>query len=164
MAAQELPGECEEDEAELLSTLAGCPSRLVLQRDFPPAWHLPLVAIATTTAGVQVWRRARRRWTCVCRLPDGGAGPLPTRLVWAPSAGRAWELLAVAAGARVTLFRLQGDVATVVSVLQLDSEVLSLDWDAAGTRLATLSADGKARLWSASLMSTEFRVEATLTP
>ena len=48
--------------------------------------------------------------------------------------------------------------------LQLDSEVLSLDWDAAGTRLATLSADGKARLWSASLMSTEFRVEATLTP
>ena len=115
----------------------------------------PLLLVGTAAAGAQVWAYQRQlmRWQQVGSLggpADYGGRPVAD-VAWAPAMGRPFDLVAVAAGPVVLLWRLDGGADAVegeqLARLQHEAGVWQVEWNMLGSWLAASTEGGEVCLW-----------------
>lgn len=111
-----------------------------------------------STAKVWEFTEAYQRWQMIAELRESHEKPEAVHHIsWAPNVGRPFELIAVASGKSVSIWRLefpldsQGRLVVTRSARLTDhnGEVSHLDWDMTGMTLATSGSDGTVRLYQA---------------
>ncbi|KAG0562285.1 hypothetical protein KC19_9G133800 [Ceratodon purpureus] len=109
-----------------------------------------------STAKVWEFTEAYQRWQMIAELRESHEKPEPVHHIsWAPNVGRPFELIAVASGKSVSIWRLefpldsQGRLVVTRSACLTDhnGEVSHMDWDMTGMTLATSGSDGNVRLY-----------------
>ncbi|XP_024375130.1 protein SEH1 [Physcomitrium patens] len=109
-----------------------------------------------STAKIWEFAEAYQRWQMIAELRESHEKPEPVHhMSWAPNVGRPFELIAVASGKSVSIWRLefpldsQGRLVVTRAARLIDhnGEVSHLDWDMTGMTLATSGSDGTVRLW-----------------
>ncbi len=110
----------------------------------------PLLVVGAAAGGAQIWtfREALLRWERAVALESDAP---TTAVAWAPRLGRPHELVAVAAGPRVTLWSVEGPTdgleAEQVAVLDHDDGVWQVGWNMTGSWLAASTEGGEVALW-----------------
>lgn len=109
-----------------------------------------------STTKVWEFTEAYQRWQMIAELRESHEKPEPVHHIsWAPNVGRPFELIAVASGKSVSIWRLefpldsQGRLVLTRSarLTEHNGEVFHMDWDMTGMTLATSGTDGAVRLW-----------------
>jgi nucleoporin SEH1 len=122
-------------------------------------FDVPMIAVGGNSDAVKVWgyNNSYRRWQVVAEL----AGHLDAihDVSWAPNMGRSYHLIATASKDRTVRVwklrmpdaggpRLEGATVEQVAVQHHhDSEVWRVEWNVAGTMLASSGDDGTVRMW-----------------
>jgi WD40 repeat protein len=122
----------------------------------------PLLAVGSSGEGYgEIWmfREQLLRWEQVqqLKLPhdsnsmDDTDGNAITAVAWAPRLGRPYDLVAIAAGRRVTLWSLFGAVDALeierIASLDHDHDVWQLGWNMLGNWLAASTEGGEVCMW-----------------
>ncbi|PSC70623.1 Nucleoporin seh1-A [Micractinium conductrix] len=115
----------------------------------------PLLVVGTAAAGAQVWayRRQLMRWEQEATLggPTEAGGRSVADVAWAPTLGRPYDIVAVAAGPAVTLWRVMGAADSLeveqLTRLQHAAEVWQVEWNLLGSWLAASTDAGDVCLW-----------------
>lgn len=119
-------------------------------------FDVPLIVVGGNSDVVKVWgyNNSYRRWQVVAEL--AGHSDAIHDVCWAPNMGRSYHLIATASKDRTVRIwklkmqeggHLEANVEEVAVKHHHDSEVWRVEWNVAGTMLASTGDDGTVRLW-----------------
>lgn len=122
-------------------------------------FDVPMIVVGGNSDVVKVWgyNNSYRRWQVVAEL--AGHSDAIHDVSWAPNMGRSYHLIATASKDRTVRVwklkmpdaggpRLEGATVEQVAVKHHhDSEVWRVEWNVAGTMLASSGDDGTVRMW-----------------
>ncbi|KAI7846335.1 hypothetical protein COHA_000172 [Chlorella ohadii] len=115
----------------------------------------PLLVAGTAQAGAQIWyyQQQLMRWELAATLgspQDYGSKPVAD-VAWAPTLGRPFDIVAVAAGPTVLLWKLTGAAdslqAEQLARLQHTAGVWQVEWNMLGSWLAASTEGGEVCMW-----------------